>query len=278
MSERIQRMEEFQAELRREERAEGTIAKYLRDSRAFLAWLGDSPLGKEMVAAWKGHLVKRGYAPVTINSMLASLHRYLRFLGREDCRVSFLKIQRRLFRAAERELSREEYQRLIQTASSQGKERLALLIETMGATGIRVSEVPYITLEAARQGRAEVALKGKVRTILLPGKLCRKLKKYAKKQHLTCGEIFRTGKGRRLTRRQIWAEMKALSAAAGVEATKVFPHNLRHLFAATFYRACRDLVRLADVLGHSSVETTRIYLVTTGQEHIRQLNRLGLVE
>lgn len=267
----------FQNTLRREERAEGTIEKYVRDVRAFLAFLGNDPLYKETVASWKGALSAHGRAPVTINSMLAALNRYLRFIGREDCRVSFLKIQRKVFRDADRELSKGEYQRLIETASSQGKARLALLMESIGATGIRVSEVKYLTVEAARQGRADISLKGKIRTILIPGKLRRKLLKYAQKQHIPSGEIFLTGRGRSLTRRQIWAEMKGLCQAAGVAATKVFPHNLRHLFAVTFYRAYRDVARLADVLGHSSINTTRVYLISTGQEHAEQLDRLGLV-
>ncbi len=158
-----------------------------------------------------------------------------------------------------------------------GRTRLALLMETICATGIRVSEVKYITAEAVETGRAEISLKGKIRTILLPGKLCRKLQKYVRKQKIVSGEIFLTRNGKGLSRRQIWAEMKSLCEKAGVAATKVFPHNLRHLFAQAFYRVCHDVVRLADVLGHSSIETTRIYLISTGAEHIRQLDRLGLI-
>ena len=150
-------------------------------------------------------------------------------------------------------------------------------METICATGIRVSEVRYITVEAARAGRAEIALKGKIRTILIPGKLCRKLLKYAKKQKTGSGEIFLTRTGKGLTRRQIWAEMKAICKRAGVAPSKVFPHNLRHLFARTFYKSCRDVVQLADVLGHSSIETTRIYLVSTGIEYVSRMNRLGLI-
>lgn len=267
----------FQAALRREERAPGTIEKYLRDVAAFGAWLGRRPLCKEEVSAWKGELAGRGYAPVTINSMLAALHCYLAFAGRRECRVSFLKIQRKLFRDAQRELTKEEYHHLVDTAAAQGKERLALLLETLGATGIRVSEVKYLTVAAAQQGYAEVALKGKIRTIFLPKKLCRKLKAYARKQKIASGEIFLTRSGRGLSRCQIWAEMKALCRHAGIEASKVFPHNLRHLFAVTFYRVSHDVAKLADILGHSSIETTRLYLISTGSEHARQLNRLGMV-
>ena len=167
--------------------------------------------------------------------------------------------------------------RLIDTAAQAGKERLALLMETICATGIRVSEVRYITVEALKIGRAEIRLKGKIRTILLPHKLRRKLEKYVKKQKIASGEIFLTRSGKGLSRRQIWAEMKALCRHAGVEAGKVFPHNLRKLFASTFYRVYKDIVRLADILGHSSVETTRIYLLTAGEEHRRQIERLRLI-
>ena len=268
---------EFGRYLRQEERAESTVKKYLRDLQAFLLWLDGRPLNKEATAAWKEQLLRQSYAPATINSMLAALNTFLRFTGRDACRVKFLKLQRRLFRDEGRELSREEFDRLLAAAQALGRERLALLMETISATGIRVGEVKYITLEALRRGRAEIALKGKIRTILLPAKLCRKLQKYARKQKIASGEIFRTGSGKSLHRRQIWAEMKALCQHAGVARSKVFPHNLRHLFATAFYRACKDVVRLADVLGHSSIETTRIYLLTTGKEHRRALERLGFV-
>ena len=262
--------------LRAEEHAPGTIEKYLRDVRAFARWMEGKPMTGELAAAWKEHLLATGHKPVTVNSMLAALNSLFRFLG-WDIKVKFLKIQRRLFRDQSRELTRNEYDVLVDAARTKGRERTALLLETMGGTGIRVSEVKYITVEAAQQGRAEVMLKGKIRVILLTGKLCRKLLKYAKKQKITSGKIFLTRSGKGLSRRQIWAEMKTLCKAAGVDPRKVYPHNLRHLFARIFYKSCKDIVRLADVLGHSSVETTRIYLVTTGAEHTRQLERLGLV-
>lgn len=267
----------FEGYLRAEEREPGTIEKYLRDVRAFAAWLDGRALDKETAIAWKGHLIGMGYAPSTINSMLIAVNRFFRFQRWEDLRVKTMRIQRRIFRSRDRELTKEEYVRLIETARAQGKERLALLMETICATGIRVSEVRYITVEAARAGRAEIALKGKIRTILIPGKLCRKLLKYAGRRGIAEGEVFRTKSGRGVSRRQIWREMKGLCEKAGVEASKVFPHNLRHLFATLFYRACRDIVKLADVLGHSSINTTRIYLMTTGAEHARQLEKLGLV-
>ena len=199
------------------------------------------------------------------------------FLGWEKCRVKYVKIQKRVFRDASRDLSRDEYQRLVDTAKKLGKEQLELLLETICATGIRVSEVRYITVEAARGGRTDVSLKGKVRTILLPDKLCRKLLKYAKKQKTVSGEIFLSETGTSLSRIQIWREMKRICKTAGVEPSKVFPHNLRHLFATTFYRVTRDIVKLADVLGHSSINTTRIYLLSTDTEHIRCLDRLRLI-
>ena len=260
-----------------EEREPATIEKYLREAGAFALWLGDRPVTREAAGLWKEHLAARGCQPGTINGKLAALNKFFSFLGWGDCRVKYLRVQKRLFRSDHRELTREDYARLLTAAHRLGRERLALLIETICATGIRVSELRYITVETVRAGRAEVALKGKIRTILLPGKLCRKLGKYARKRQIASGEIFLTRSGRGLSRRQIWAEMKAICAKAGVEPSRVFPHNLRHLFARTFYRACRDVAKLADILGHSSMDTTRIYLISTGAEHARQLDRLGLV-
>ena len=272
-----ERIAAYGRDLGTEERSHGTIENYLRHVRIFSAWLNGVPVTKEQTAGWKEYLLSQGYAPTTINSMLAALNGLFRFLGWDECRVKFLKVQRRLFRDAGRELTRPEYEHLLETAKERGQDRLVLLMEAICATGIRVSEVRYITVEAAQRGRAEISLKGKIRTILLPRKLCRKLLKYAKKNKTVSGEIFLTRNGTSLSRRQIWAELKHLCKYAGVEPSKVFPHNLRHLFATIFYKACKDIVRLADVLGHSSIETTRIYLVTSGTEHIRQLERLGLV-
>lgn len=267
----------FAAHLRQEERSSGTIEKYLRDAAEFSRWLGGRALNKEAAAGWREHLLEERYAPATINSMLSAVNALLRFLGREDCRIKFLRVQRRAFREQSRELTQAEYRRLLAAAAEQRQDRLGLLMETICATGIRVSEVQYITVEAARNERAEIYLKGKIRTILLPAKLCRKLLKYARKHNTASGEIFLTRSGKPISRRQIWREMKTLCQKAGVESSKVFPHNLRHLFATAFYRACRDIVKLADILGHSSIDTTRIYLMTTGAEHARQLEKLGLV-
>lgn len=267
----------FGEHLRHEERSSGTIEKYLRDVHAFVIWLGGDEVTKETVIKWRDSLLDRGYAPVTVNSMLAAVNSIFHYLDWKECCVKALKIQRRVFRDQNRELTRGEYVQLINTAHRIGNLRLELLMETICATGIRVSEVQYITVEAAHQRRAEISLKGKIRTILIPGKLAKKLLKYAQKQKITFGEIFLTKSGKSLSRRQIWAEMKGICQKAGVEETKVFPHNLRHLFARTFYQVCRDIAKLADVLGHSSIETTRIYLISTGKEHASQLDRLGLV-
>ena len=266
----------FIQHLKKRERSSGTIEKYVRDVSQFAAFLNEAEVTREGTAAWRDGLLERGYAPVTVNSMTAAVNQFFAFLGWEDCKIKALKIQRRLFRDDRRELSREEYERLLAAAHSLGRDRLALLLETICSTGVRVSEVRYITLEAVQAGRAEISLKGKLRVILLPGKLCRKLKKYARAQKTASGEIFLTRSGKSLSRRQIWAEMKRLCRAAGVAPSKVFPHNLRHLFARIFYRVCRDVVKLADVLGHSSIETTRIYLISTGAEHARVLARMHL--
>ena len=267
----------FQQHLAEEERELGTIEKYMREVKKFALWQGRRKVTKETVSEWKEQLRQSGYKPETVNGKLSAVNKFLSCMGWGECCVKYLKIQRRLFRSTGRELTKDEYTRLVETAQSLGKTRLALLIETICATGIRVSEVKYITAEALRAGRADISLKGKIRTVLLPGKLCRKLQKYAKKQKITSGEIFLTRSGKGVSRRQIWAEMKALCKQARVAPSKVFPHNLRHLFARTFYRVSRDVAKLADVLGHSSIETTRIYLISTGAEHVRQLERLGLI-
>ena len=259
-----------------DERSAGTISKYRRDLTAFARWLDGRAVTKETAAGWKSHLSHRDYAPRTINSMLASLNGFCRFAGL-PIKLKFLSIQRQIFRDSAKELTKEEYDRLLTAARSSGQERLALIMETLCATGIRISELRYITVEAVERGRATISLKGKIRTILLSTKLCRKLLKYARKQKIAAGEIFLTSSGKGISRRQVWFELKRLCKAAGVESSKVFPRNFRRLFAVTYYKASRDIARLADVLGHSSIETTRIYLTISGEEQARQLDRLGLV-
>ncbi|MGI5897524.1 MAG: tyrosine-type recombinase/integrase [Oscillospiraceae bacterium] len=271
-----EKIRQFAVELRQEERAPGTVENYLRHAHVFAAWLRGRPITPELCNQWKSHLLETGYAPATVNSMVAAVNRFIAFLGWKEYKIKSLKLQRKLFRDERRELTQGEYERLLAAAHSLGRRRLELLIETICATGIRVSEVKYITMEAVQTGQTTISLKGKLRTILLPGKLCRKLKKYARTQKIASGEVFLTRSGRGLSRRQIWAEMKRLCKTAGVEPSKVFPHNLRHLFARSFYKVCRDVVKLADVLGHSSIETTRIYLISTGAEHAGILNRMRL--
>ena len=269
---------QFAVHLQEDERSPGTIENYLRHVRAFSAWAGERPVTKELTAAWKEALVSHGYCAGTVNTMVVSLNRFFEFLGWKECQVKTLRVQRRMFREDSRELTRAEYTRLLDAARAMGRDRLVLLMETICATGIRVSEVKYITVEALRRGKAEISLKGKIRTILLPGKLCRKLLKYCKKQKNVSGQVFLTRNGTGLSRKQIWAEMKSVCARAKVAASKVFPHNLRHLFARDFYKACQDVAKLADVLGHSSMETTRIYLISTGAEHTHTLDRLQLIQ
>lgn len=273
-----QTMDGFYAFLVEEERSSGTIEKYLHDVRLFGAWLDNEPVTKENATRWKQDLLQSGRAPSTVNSMLAAVNTYFRFMGWDDLKLKSIRLQRRFFRENERELTKDEYQLLMDTARKRGDERLALLMETICATGIRVSEVQYITIEAVKKGRAQISMKGKLRTILIPAQLCRKLRRYAAKNNIHQGEIFLTKNGTRLDRKQIWAQMKALCKYAGIEKDKVFPHNLRHLFARCFYRISRDISSLADVLGHSSIETTRIYLISTESEHVKKIAHLGLVQ
>lgn len=273
----LEQLNAYERYLIEEERSTGTIKKYLRDVGAFCSWLKDRMVTKEIAVEWKTYLLSQNYAPVTINGMLSALNGFFALLGWNECRVKFLKIQRKMFQDSRRELTFPEYIRLVETARAQGKERLALLMEAICSTGIRVSEVKYLTVESARMGKAEISLKGKVRIILIPKKLANKLLKYAKKCKIASGEIFLTGSQKSMSRCQIWSEMKSLCQDAQVDTEKVFPHNLRHLFAVSFYKVCKDIVRLADVLGHSSIETTRIYLVTSGAEHAQMMERLRLV-
>lgn len=270
--------DQFEDYLRHDEREESTIEAYLRSLTRFAEWADGRAVTKELAMEWKAVLSEAGYRPISVNAMLAAVNKFFTCMGREDCKVKYLKLQRQMFRKSEKDLSKEEYQRLVQAAHEKGDLRMELILETICATGIRVGELKYITVEAVRAGVAEIALKGKIRTILLPHRLCRKLQKYAKQQKIASGKLFLTQDGLPVSRQSIWTRMKALCEAAGVERTKVFPHNLRSLFARSFYGSCHDVVRLADVLGHSSIETTRIYLMSTGKEYLRQLDKLGLVQ
>ena len=270
-------LNQFTKYLKDEERESSTIAKYLHDVKTFANWLQDREINKENLTAYKEYLIKKKYNPKTVNGILSAINKFLIYAGYPELKLKYLRIQRQLFRNSNRELTQADYMKLLNKAQDLGKERLNLIMQTICATGIRVSELKYITIEAVKKGRAEISLKGKIRTILLTGKLCKKLLKYAKRQKITSGEIFITRSGRGLGRKQIWAEMKALCKKVGMAAGKVFPHNLRHLFARTFYKVCKDVAKLADVLGHSSIETTRIYLISTGAEHLQTLNKLNLI-
>lgn len=269
-------IENYSHYLYENEKSQATIEKYTRALRVFYGWLAGKEVSKENVIAYKAKLTET-YAPAGVNTTLAALNGFFRFMGWADCNVKPLHIQRRVFSDKKKELSREEYQRLVDTAERLGKRKLSLLLQLMASTGIRVSEVQYITCETVRQGRAEISLKGKIRVILLPGKLCRKLEKYIRSEGIWAGAVFRSRSGKPLSRKDIWAQMKRICKLAGVAPEKVFPHNLRHLFARTFYRAQKDIAKLADLLGHSSVETTRIYLLTSGTEHQQALEHLKLI-
>ncbi len=265
----------FAKYLAEEEKSSVTIAKYVRDVQRFLRWLSGQDVTRERTIAYKRHLLARGYALRSVNSMLAAVNSFLVFCGLTDCRVRLCRMQREIYQRAERELSRAEYLRLLRAA--EGNRRLWLLMQTICATGIRVSELRYFTVEAVRRGEVSVACKNKNRKILLPGRLKTLLLRYARDAGISGGVIFRTRSGRPLDRSNIWAAMKKLCARAKVDPDKVFPHNLRKLFARTFYDLEKDIAKLADVLGHSSINTTRIYIMSTGQEHRRQLERLRLL-
>lgn len=271
-----QLMERFGVFLREQEKSGPTIEKYRRDLTALYEFLQDQPISKGALIDWKKQLIKR-YAAVSVNSMLAAVNTFLGFAGWSDCKVKPLKIQRNLFCREEKELTRAEYLRLVQAAGRVGNERLSLVLQTICATGIRVSELRFVTVEAVRAGRSVVNCKGKTRTIFLPEKLCRLLIQYARKQKRASGPIFVTRSGRPLDRCNIWRDMKALCESAGVAPEKVFPHNLRHLFARTYYTMEKDLFRLADLLGHSNINTTRIYTMENGMMHARQLEHMRLV-
>lgn len=269
-------IERFHTRLIEDEKSEATIEKYLRDVKAFFTFAGEETVTKEMAIRYKEHL-KKTYKPTSVNSMLAAVNRFFREMGWFECIVKALKIQRAAFRSKERELSKEEYLRLLEAARENGNTRLYLLMQTLCATGIRVSELPFITVEAVRSGQAIVSLKGKTRRILLTAALRRELKHYTEEKNLKSGSIFITKSGKPMDRSNILHEMKALCEAAGVDRKKVFPHNLRHLFACLFYQKEKDPIRLADLLGHANVNTTRIYTCVSGDEQERQIEELGLV-
>ena len=273
-----QLIEDYLRRLAEDERGAATIDKYRRDLLRFYEFLPpDKAVDKAVVLSWKEQLVARKYASSSVNVMLASVNGLLTFAGRPEWRAKFLKRQRAAFCDERRELRRAEYEKLVATARREKKTRLTLMMETICSTGIRVSELAFVTVEAVRAGRAELMLKGKCRRILFPAALVRKLSRYAAERRIAHGPIFTDKTGSPVSRHRVWYEMKKLGARAGVAASKVFPHNLRHLFARTYYALERDLSKLADLLGHSSVETTRLYIITAGVEHLRQLDKMKLV-
>lgn len=267
----------FFKHLRREEKSANTIEKYLRDIRAFAAYQKSAKVSKETVIVYKNDLISQGYATRSINSMLASLNSLFSFLGWNDCRVKSMKIQQQVYCPEEKELTKAEYMRLVNTAKSNGNKRLNLLIQTICGTGIRVSELQFITVEAVKRSEAVVSLKGKTRSVFITRELQKKLLRYASERDIMTGAIFITKSGKPMSRTSIWREMKNLCLQAGVNPKKVFPHNLRHLFARTFYGIEKDIAKLADILGHSSINTTRIYIITTGDEHRRCIENMRLI-
>ncbi len=269
-----QTIREFQGYLQMEEKAGATVGKYVRDTAAFAEFLQGRPLGKELVIAYKQHLMTGKYAVSSINSVLASLNALFVFLDRHDCKIRAIKIQRQIYCPEEKELTKDEYNRLISAAREKGNERLSLLIQTICGTGIRVSELQYITVEAVYAGKSVVNCKNKTRIIFIPMSIKKRLKEYIRKNGIKSGAVFVSKNGKVLNRSNIWRDMKALCAGIGVSPDKVFPHNLRHLFARTFYSIEHDIVRLADLLGHSNVNTTRIYTMETGNQHIMRLEKV----
>lgn len=266
---------EFLDYLFREEKSAATCEKYLRDVRCFVRFAGEQAVTKETVVAWKKELVEQGYAVRSVNSMLASVNSLFSFLGWNECKVKNIRFQRQTYCAEDKELTKGEYLRLL--SASKKNEQLNLVIQAICGTGIRVSELRYFTVEAVRSGEITESCKSKNRTILVPGKLKKQLLNYAEQRNIHSGAVFLGKSGKPMDRSCIWRQMKQLCKAAGVKETKVFPHNLRKLFARTFYGIEKDIAKLADILGHSSINTTRIYIMTTGIEHRRQIERLGLV-
>ena len=270
-------LEAYHGHLKAEEKSPATIEKYLRDARAFRQSLPEGgEVTREAVLQYKRTLTETRRA-ASANSMLAALNSLLSFLRREDCRVRLVKVQRRCFRESSRELTRQDYVRLVKAAKAAKKERLSLLLQTICSTGIRVSEHRFLTVQALQAGRVQIVNKGRERAVFLPDRLRGVLLQYCKRKGIHEGPVFVSRSGRPLNRCNIWSEMKALCRLAGVDAKKVFPHNLRHLFAVTYYRMEKDIVRLADILGHASVETTRIYTATCGDECARSLSRMRLL-
>ncbi len=259
-----------------EEKSKNTIEKYIRDVNFFMVWLGGCEVTKVLALEYKKELCKK-YAPASVNGAISSLNSFFSFMEWHDIRIKILKIQKRIFSSKEKELTKAEYERLLIAAKSKKNERLYYLMQTICSTGIRISELRYITVSAVKSGQAVISCKGKMRVIILPKELCGRLKGYIKDNNIKSGSVFVTKTGQVLDRSYVWKSLKSLCKAAGVKKEKVFPHNFRHLFARTYYSLQKDIVRLADILGHSSVNTTRIYTMSTDDACRRQIQRLGLL-
>lgn len=273
----LNQIEQYAYYLREEEKSAATIAQYRREVQRFYLWLPEEKnVSKELALAYKEKLQGQKKA-VSVNSSLAALNSFFRFLDWHDLTLKPMKTQRRIFCAEDRELSYQEYLRLVETAESLPNKRLSLILQTIASTGIRISELRAITVEAVRFQRADVRSKGKIRTVFLPGKLCRKLQRYVQRNRIKSGPVFVTKNGNPVDRSNVWSEMKKLCVKANVSPHKVFPHNLRHLFARRHYNQHRDIAKLADILGHSSINTTRLYTISSGREHAVQIEELGLV-
>lgn len=270
-------IQQFKNNLKMEEKSQNTIEKYIRDVKAFSEYVGSKEISKELAIAYKQHLQDNGYAARSINSVIASLNALFGFMELYDFRIKSIKLQRQIYCSEEKELTKAEYVRLINTAKQKGNDRLNLIIQTICGTGIRVSELQFITVDAVKCGVATVSLKGKTRSVFIVKELKKKLLRYTEEQNIKSGCIFITRTGKPMSRTNIWREMKSLCEQANVNPNKVFPHNLRHLFARTFYGIEKDIAKLADILGHSSINTTRIYIITTGTEHQKQLEKMRLI-
>lgn len=267
----------FKNHLENEEKSLSTIQKYIRDVTAFMLFLSGGEITKESVIEYKQSLIEGGYTVCSVNSMLASLNSLFTYLGRHDLKAKTIKVQRKIFCSEEKELTKAEYERLCRTAQKKSDNRLYLILLTICSTGIRVSELQYITEEAVRKGEAIVSCKGKTRSVFIVNKLQKKLLRYIAAHGIKSGPVFTARNGKPLNRTTVWREMKSLCAEAKVNPSKVFPHNLRHLFARIFYNIEKDIAKLADILGHSSINTTRIYIISTGAEHRRQIENMRLI-
>lgn len=272
----IKTLNSFENYLIENEKASATLEKYMRDLRFFAEYVAERPLDKSLILEYKQSL-EQNYTVRSANSMLAALNSFLRFLGWHDLCVKQFKVQKDAYCSEEKELTKAEYTALVRAAEQKKNERLSLVVQTICGTGIRVSELEFITVEAVKRGEAVVSCKGKTRKIFIIKALQKKLLRYAMEQGITSGILFVTKSGKPLDRSNIWRQMKDLCEQAGVSPQKVFPHNLRHLFARTFYGIEKDIAKLADILGHSNINTTRIYIITTGAEHQRRMENMRLI-